>query len=86
MKLKILYWDYERPDEAMISSQENFAAMVDEFEKRGCVVEKITATAPSLVRHLPTDRVPYHRANDDKRQPIKQRLMDARADRVDTVQ
>jgi hypothetical protein len=43
MTLTILYWDYERPDEAMISSQENFAAMVDQFEQRGCVVEKITA-------------------------------------------
>ena len=46
MTLSILYRHRDRPDEAgmtMIAAQENVAAMVDQLERRGFVVEKITA-------------------------------------------
>jgi hypothetical protein len=48
MTLTILYRHRDRPDEAgmtMISAQERVAAMVDQLEKRGFVVDKITARA-----------------------------------------
>jgi DNA-binding MarR family transcriptional regulator len=46
MTLTILYRHRDRPDEVamtMISTQEEVAAMVKQLEKRGFVVEKITA-------------------------------------------
>jgi hypothetical protein len=46
MTLTILYRHPERPDEGgmvMIAEQAKAAAMVDQLEKRGFVVEKITA-------------------------------------------
>jgi hypothetical protein len=48
--LTILYRHRERPDEAgmtMISAQEKVAAMVDQLEKRGFVIDKITARSPA---------------------------------------
>jgi DNA-binding MarR family transcriptional regulator len=46
MTLTILYRHHDRPDElamTMISTQAEVAAMVDQLEKRGFVVDKITA-------------------------------------------
>jgi DNA-binding MarR family transcriptional regulator len=46
MTLTILYRHHDRPDEVamtMISTQEEVAAMVKQLEKRGFLVEKITA-------------------------------------------
>ena len=51
MTLTILYRHRERLNEAgmtMISAQEKIVEVVDQLEKRGFVVEKITARSPSV--------------------------------------
>ena len=50
MTLTILYRHPDRPGEGgmtMIAEQARAAAMVDELEKRGFVVDKITARSPA---------------------------------------
>ena len=45
MSLTILYRHRDRPDEdamTMISAQENITATIDELERRGFVVDKVT--------------------------------------------
>jgi hypothetical protein len=51
MTLTILYRNPDRPDAAgmtMIAAQAKAAAMVDRLERRGYVVEKITARSSRL--------------------------------------
>jgi hypothetical protein len=50
MALTILYRHRDRPDEAgmtMISSNEQIAVIVGKLEKRGFVVDRITARSPA---------------------------------------
>jgi hypothetical protein len=53
MSLTILYRHRDRPEEAgmtMISTQERAAEVVDQLERRGFVVEKITTRSVAVAK------------------------------------